>query len=147
MAEWDWEENEKRGLDPHKLSLGSGKKARWICPKGHKWDSDIYHRARKGGNCPYCSNKKVLAGYNDLKSQRPDLMNDWDYGANTIDPSTVAVKSNKIVTWVCPKGHKYQKAIIRRVAGEDCPTCSKALRTSFPEQCFYYYIKKSTRMQ
>lgn len=142
IAEWDWEENEKRGLDPHKLSLGSGKRASWICSNGHRWDSDIYHRARRGSNCPYCSNKKILAGFNDLQSQRPELMSEWDYETNTIDPSTVAVKSNKAVTWVCPKGHKYQKAIFRRVAGEDCPTCSKALRTSFPEQCFYYYIKK-----
>lgn len=28
MAEWDWEENEKRGLNPHELTHGSGKKLR-----------------------------------------------------------------------------------------------------------------------
>lgn len=31
MAEWDWEENEKSGLDPTKLPLGSGKKVNWVC--------------------------------------------------------------------------------------------------------------------
>ncbi len=142
MAEWNWEENNKRGLDPHKLTIGSGKKANWICSKGHKWDIDIYHRARKGTNCPYCSNKKVLSGYNDLQSQRPDLMADWDYKANTIDPSTIAVMSTKKAVWICPKGHQYTKEIYKRSSGEGCPICNKALRTSFPEQCFFFYIKK-----
>ena len=142
MAEWDWEENNKCGFDPRKLSIGSGKKANWVCAKGHKWTTSIYHRTRRGTNCPYCSNKKVLPGYNDLQSLRPDLMADWDFDANTIDPSTVAVMSNKVAAWVCPKGHQYTKAISKRAFGEGCPSCAKALRTSFPEQCFFFYTKK-----
>ena len=142
MAEWDWEENEKCNLDPQNLTLGSGKKVHWVCSKGHKWTTSIGHRVGRGTNCPYCSNKKVLPGYNDLQSQCPDLMAEWDYEDNTIDPSTVAVKSNKTAAWICPKGHKYPKAIYKRVIGEGCPVCAAALRTSFPEQCYYYYIKK-----
>ena len=142
MAEWDWEENKKNGIDPHKLTIGSGKKANWICQKGHTWAASIYDRARKGSNCPYCSNKKILSGYNDLQSQRPDLMADWDFEKNTIDPSAVAVMSNKEAFWICPKGHQYSKAIYKRASGEGCPACAHALRTSFPEQCFFYYIKK-----
>lgn len=142
MAEWDWEENEKAGLDPHKLTIGSGKKANWICAKGHRWATAIGHRARRGTNCPYCSNKKVLAGYNDLQSQRPDLMDEWDFENNTIDPSSIAVGSNKVVAWICPKGHKYTKAVQARAAGAGCPRCAYARATSFPEQCFFYYTKK-----
>ena len=142
MTEWDWEENNKRNLDPKQLTIGSGKKASWICQKGHRWDTSIYHRTKRGTNCPYCSNKKILPGYNDLQSQRPDLMTEWDYDANTIDPSAVAVMSNKIAAWICPKGHKYTKVIYGRVSGQGCPVCAHALRTSFPEQCFYYYTKK-----
>lgn len=142
MAEWDWAENEKCNLDPQKLTPGSGKKASWICSKGHRWATSIYSRTTKGTNCPYCSNKKILAGYNDLQSQRPDLVEDWDYEENTIDPSAVAVKSNKIAAWICPKGHKYHKEISRRASGEGCPVCSRALRTSFPEQCFFFYTRK-----
>ena len=37
MSEWDWEENDRCELDPKKLTLGSGKKANWVCTKGHKW--------------------------------------------------------------------------------------------------------------
>ena len=89
MAEWDWEENEKCGLDPRKLSIGSGKRANWVCSKGHKWSTSIYHRARRGSNCPYCSNKKVLSGYNDLQSQRPDLMVEWDFPTSYGEYATV----------------------------------------------------------
>ena len=142
MSEWDWKENNKRGLDPRKLTLGSGKKAYWICPKGHEWDTAICHRTERGSSCPYCSNKRVLVGYNDLQSQRPDLMKEWDFDANYIDPSAVVVGSNKKVAWVCPKGHKYTKMIYLRASGSGCPICAKGRGTSFPEKCFFYYTKK-----
>ena len=79
MAEWDWEENDKQNLYPNTLTYGSSKKVSWICSKGHKWVTSIYHRTSRGSNCPYCSNKKILPGYNDLQSQRPDLMCEWNY--------------------------------------------------------------------
>lgn len=142
MKEWDWDENNKRGLDPSKLTRGSGKEASWICSNGHKWKASIYHRASRGQRCPICSNHRILAGYNDLKSQCPDLMSEWDFETNTLDPATVALKSNKVVSWVCPKGHRYKKAIYKRVSGEGCSACSHARRTSFPEQCFFFYVKK-----
>ena len=143
MAEWNWEENEKRGLDPNKLTLGSGKKVSWICAKNHIWDRDIAHRVARNSNCPYCSNKRVWHGFNDLESQRPDLMEEWDFENNTINPSEVLVGSNKSVNWICPRGHKYSKEIFKRAkAGEGCKICSRALRTSFPEQCFFFYTQK-----
>lgn len=142
MKEWDWDENNKCGLDPSKLTRGSGKEANWVCSNGHKWKASIYHRASRGQNCPYCSNQRILPGYNDLQSQRPDLMDEWDFETNTIDPAAVALRSNKIASWICPKGHRYKKAIYKRVSGEGCAVCSHARRTSFPEQCFFFYVKK-----
>jgi len=142
MSEWNWEENDKRDLDPRKLTAGSGKKPNWICSKGHHWDAAISHRVSRNSSCPYCSNKRILAGFNDLKSQYPELMKEWDFDSNAIDPSTVALKSNKIANWICPKGHKYSKAIYQRVEGADCPICMRARRTSFPEQCFFFYTKQ-----
>ena len=142
MAEWDWGKNEDLGFDPTKITCGSNKKVNWICSKGHRYTASVYHRTSRSSGCPYCSSKRILPGYNDLQSKRPDLMSEWDFLANTINPSTVAVKSNKFAHWICPKGHKYIKRICNRSNGEDCPTCSQARRTSFPEQCFYFYIKK-----
>lgn len=39
-------------------------------------------------------------GINDLPSQRPDLMSQWDYEKNeNIEPKSIAVRSNKKVWW------------------------------------------------
>lgn len=72
MSEWNWEENTKRKLDPTKLTIGSGKKASWICSKGHVWDTSIYHRSRRGLNCPYCANKKYCP---DIMIYNPSIQN------------------------------------------------------------------------
>ena len=142
MKEWNWEENNKIKIFPNEIFWGSGKKVHWICYNGHKWITSIRHRTLRGTNCPYCSNKKILSGYNDLKSQRPDLMKEWDYEKNILDPEKVAILSPKKAYWICPKGHKYEKSIYDRVKGKGCPVCVRSKSTSFPEQCFYYYIKK-----
>lgn len=36
-------------------------------------------------NCPYCSNRKLLKGYNDFltTNQNPQLLDEWDYTRNT----------------------------------------------------------------
>ncbi len=142
IKEWDWTENNKLNITPKNVYFGSSKKAHWVCSKRHKWVTSINHRTVRGTNCPYCSNKKILAGYNDLKSQRPDLMEEWDYEKNSIDPEKVAVLSPKKAYWICSRGHRYEKAIYNRAKGIGCPICTRAQGTSFPEQCFYYYIKK-----
>lgn len=142
MDEWDWEANNAEDFDPRKITIGSGLKIHWICSKGHKWITSVYHRARKNTNCPYCGNKKVLKGYNDLETLRPDLMDEWDYSDNMFSPDSVTCGSNKIANWICSKGHRYNKSIVKKVNGEGCPICNKGSGTSFPEQCFYYYIKK-----
>ena len=57
MAEWDFEENTKLGLDPDKLTCGSNKTAHWKCGKGHSWEEVIYKRVN-GKECPFCSRFK-----------------------------------------------------------------------------------------
>jgi hypothetical protein len=72
MAEWNWEKNSELNFDPKTLTLGSNKKAWWKCSKGHEWQASIGHRSQ-GRGCPYCSNQKVLRGYNDLQTVNPTL--------------------------------------------------------------------------
>lgn len=49
-SQWD---NEKNGdLTPSMVSAGSGRKAWFICDKGHSWNTRIADRKRFG--CPYC---------------------------------------------------------------------------------------------
>lgn len=143
MKEWDWQANNNEGLEPSQLSSGSNKKANWICNKGHKWKSTIHGRNFEGYGCPYCSNQKILPGYNDLATTHPELLQDWDYQKNTLKPSEVTARSNRKVWWKCTKGHEYQaKACGRSVLHNGCAKCKAGNQTSFPEQAIFYYIKQ-----
>ena len=106
------------------LTLGLNKKIWWICPNGHEYYSLIAKRA-KGNGCPYCNGKKVLEGYNDLKTYYPHLVNEWDYEKNkVIKPTDVLCGSNKKVWWKCSKGHEWESSIYSRTRGDGCPYCS-----------------------
>ena len=51
MQEWDWEKNNKLGLDPTKLTCGSHKKVWWKCKDGHEWKKEIRYRIKLNYNC------------------------------------------------------------------------------------------------
>lgn len=142
MSEWNWEENNKLGLNPSTVTCGSGKKAFWICKNGHSWQASIDNR-NKGRGCPYCANKLVLKGFNDLATINPELAKEWNYDKNgNLKPDMVTANSNKKVWWKCKKGHEWQATIANRNRGTGCPDCAKELQTSFPEQAIYFYVKK-----
>ena len=123
MKEWDWEANTKEGLDPTQLTIGSNKKAHWVCSKGHKWKREIYGRSF-GYGCPYCSRLKVWAGDNDLATTHPELLKEWDYEKNTIKPTEISARSNRKIWWKCLKGHSYDATPAKRTIGQGCPYCS-----------------------
>lgn len=123
MLEWNWKKNNELGLDPTKITYSSGQKAWWVCKEGHEWFAFISNRT-KGSGCPYCSGRKVLAGYNDLATIRPDLAREWNYKKNDgLTPQMVTQKSNKKVWWVCDKGHEWEAIINNRQKGANCPYC------------------------
>ena len=50
----------------------------WACPEDprHEWEATVKDRAF-GYGCPYCSNQRILAGYNDLATVHPHLLEEW----------------------------------------------------------------------
>ena len=74
-------------------------------------------------NCPYCGNKKILVGYNDLFTTHPRFKDEWDYEKNDILPTEVTFGSGKKVWWKCSKGHSWQSAITNRTQGSGCVFC------------------------
>ena len=124
MSEWDFEKNLE--YSPYKIMLGSGKKIWWKCEKGHSWECTPNSRTNKNGTgCPYCSNHRVISGYNDLYTLRPDLAKEWHQSKNAeISPTQVSVGSNKKAWWICKNGHEYQASIANRNIGYGCPYCS-----------------------
>ena len=124
MAEWHWEKNNALGYDPTALTLGMGYKVWWKCGEGHEWDDTILHRSQ-GRNCPYCSNHRILLGYNNLFATNPEFESEWDYSKNTaINPEHITSGSHEKVWWICAKGHRFQSVIRERVKGTGCPYCS-----------------------
>ena len=83
MSEWDWDKNSEIGLNPNTLTEGSNKKAWWICEQKHSWYAVIVSRV-KGHGCSYCSNQKVLKGYNDLETVLPVLSKEWNHHSSSI---------------------------------------------------------------
>ena len=124
LAEWDKQKNEKLGLSPDGLTLGSTKKPWWKCSQDHSWQAAIYSRAN-GSGCPYCSGQKAWRGFNDLVTRFPDLRNEWDKEKNfPVTPYDVTAGSNKRVWWKCQRKHSWQAAISSRTKGVGCPFCS-----------------------
>ena len=126
--EWNYEKNFE--LTPNLFMPSSGKEVWWKCTNGHEWQARIASRTR-GAGCPYCSGKKVLKGYNDLKTLNIALAQEWNTSKNgTLTTESVTIHSNKKVWWICSKGHEWQSTIDNRTKGNGCPYCSgrKALK-------------------
>lgn len=124
INEWNWEKN--KNLSPFDFSYNSHFSVWWKCSKGHEWKSPINNRAKANGTkCPYCSNNKILKGYNDFASLHPALLEDWDYEKNTLNPFEIAEKSNKIVFWKCHIcGYEWKSPPAIRIK-KQCPGCVK----------------------
>jgi len=121
--EWDYEKN--KGLTPVDITPNSHKKVWWKCSNGHEWQAAISDRNR-GRGCPYCSNKKVLLGYNDLATTNPEIAAEWHPTKNgDLLPTMVSSGSHKKVWWKCKNGHEWQSKIEKRKAGNGCPVCRK----------------------
>ena len=122
LEEWDYELNTFR---PDEVSAGSEKRVHWICKKGHRWEARAADRTSKHRGCPYCANKRILKGYNDLATTHPHLVEDWDFDSNDVSPYEISYGSTKKVLWKCKKcGEQYEAAICDRVHGNGCPYCS-----------------------
>lgn len=125
LKEWDYVKN--GDLRPETLALGSGKKAWWICPKGHSFSTSIYYRTKLNIGCAVCSGKKILIGFNDLKTLSPAFISEWDYEKNTpLTPEAVTSGSHKKVWWKCNKcNNSWLSPVASRSQGRGCPECSK----------------------
>ena len=138
--EWNYKKN--NGLTPLDVTANSSKKVWWKCSNDHEWQARIDSR-NMGNGCPYCSGRYAVKGENDLQAINPILAKEWNYKKNNgLTPMDVTPKSNKIVWWICSKGHEWQATIFNRNKGVGCPVCNSERNTSFPEYVIAYYLAK-----
>lgn len=124
--EWDYEEN--IGLTPTTITAGSRRTVSWICPKGHKYKMSIADR-RRGDNCPYCSGRRILPGFNDLQTTHPEVASEWHPTKNgNKHPTEVSHGMTIKIWWKCSKcGNEWSASPNSRTrpSATGCPKCGK----------------------
>lgn len=127
LKEWDYEENEKLGIDPFKIGSSFKGKVHWIgADCGHHFQAWISTRI-KGTGCSYCSpgTSAVLEGFNDLATEHPDLAAQWHRTKNgSLKPTQVRSSSGRKVWWLGECGCEWEANINNRVRGAGCRYCT-----------------------
>lgn len=150
----EWNNNKNGTLSPYMFSSGSQQKVWWKCKENHEWQASISSRT-KGSNCPYCTGRYILSGYNDFETIHPEFLPEWDYEKNApLLPSQVLHSSNKKIWWRCHQNHSWQTMIAARLNGSNCPFCSNQkilagyndLSTTHPELLKEWDYQKNTAL-
>ena len=125
INQWDYDKNNALGFDPNILTCGSHKKVWWKCDLNHSYDMVIKSKYHGNLGCPYCSNHRLLKGYNDLATVYPNIASEWNYNKNNgLLPSDVLFGSAKKVWWTCSLGHEWEATIDNRIHNHGCPYCA-----------------------
>lgn len=140
---------EKSDFTPLQIVEGSNKIVWWKCEENHEWKAKVSDRKKYG--CPYCSNQRLLIGFNDFASNNPQLLKEWDYDKNTVSPENLFKKSYHKIWWKCEKGHSYEMRSSDRIRGYNCHYCSGRypikgetdLFTTHPDLCKEWNYKKN----
>ena len=127
ITEWDYDRNGE--LKPEMIKAGSSISANWIGSKcGYRWTAQSGHRAINHTGCPKCAGLVFEKGVNDLATQNPELLKEWDYELNSAEglvPTEIQYNSSRKAHWICSKcGHKWVVSIRNRsVDGRGCIKC------------------------
>ena len=114
-----WDERRNTG-SPGGYKAGSNKVMRWRCGIGHSWEESIVHQGKQG-NCPYCSGRRILLGFNDAATLHPHLLE--FYSPDNEKPLGECNSRDK-PWWRCAEGHVFIRALPTILeGGVNCPRC------------------------
>lgn len=136
----EWHPTLNGNLTPYDRTITSNKKAWWVCEKGHEWEAIISNRSNKGHGCPYCGNRQLLVGFNDMWTTNPELAK---LLLNPEDGYKYMQSSGQYVDWkCCTCGEVIKNKKISHIVqiGVNCPNCSDGI--SYPEKVMYHVLKK-----
>ena len=124
-AQWHPERNGV--LLPSQVAIHSNRQVWWRCKLGHEWKSTVASRTFSRTACPYCAGRKVLPGFNDLKTLEPKVAAQWHPTLNEqLEPTMVTPGCRKKVWWKCTDGHEWKAVIYSRTGNQmcGCPVCA-----------------------
>ena len=150
-----WHPTKNLGIDPNTLSPATHRKVWWVCDKGHEWRTEVKLRTN-GSGCPFCANRRIIVGENDLAATHPELLSQWDQARNgQLTPQQVTAGKKIKVWWTCDKGHSWRATIqSRAIHGTGCPVCSgklvipgeNDLATAFPQLAAQWHPEKNGQL-
>jgi hypothetical protein len=120
----DWDSDLNSDTSPSDVVAGSNKKYWWVCSREHRFEASVSNRTLRKQGCPFCSSNRVLAGFNDLATTKPELAAQWSIRNSPIKASDVLPGSNKKYWWKCSNNHEWEQSPNVRSAGNNCPICS-----------------------
>lgn len=127
-----WHPTKNGDLTPKDVTIGSGRKIWWVCPKvsEHIWDARVNARV-KGRGCRYCGGKvKFGKEYKSFAEAYPEIAVEWHPTKNEeLTPDKVSEGSGKAVWWKCSRNpkHEWQAKVQYRkslLGDGSCPYCS-----------------------
>lgn len=124
---WDWDLNT---MELTKISSGTDKEAWFICHLcGRRYPISVRRWCKMEIPCKYCRDHttRILPFDETFAGQYPELVKDWDFSKNEINPSRITKNYSKNVYWRCHKcGTGWEARVDMRVLGlRLCPKCSK----------------------
>ena len=117
---WDYEKNI---IKPNEVAPSCKEIIYWKCDNGHSYQTSLNKISKEG--CPYCSNRKILKGFNDFASCYSEYLKYWNYKKNDKNPDEI-FKSGTYNAWFkCEKGHDFQIKINKLHNQKTfCPICN-----------------------
>jgi hypothetical protein len=138
-------------LQIEKISPTSKKSIYWLCQQGHTFRMSIISRTHSHnknnsrGKCPICYS---------FGSLFPEAAKRWHPTKNRKTPFDFPPKTQKIVWWLCEKGHTIDASINSRANGSGCRICSnhqvnpyRNLATEYPEISKYWHSSLNGKLK
>lgn len=118
-----WNSTKNKGLRACDVAANDNRKAWWTDELGHSWEASIASR-NAGKGCPYCANRLLLRGFNDLATRNPALADEWDDEENKpLTARDVIYGTHDYAWWKCKLGHSWRAQVSNRANGTGCPYC------------------------
>jgi NAD-dependent SIR2 family protein deacetylase len=130
--------------DPAMVLAGTEKNLNWRCNKcACEWKATGANRVKKNGTgCPSCANRKVLPGFNDMQTLRPDLAKEYIGDATKVIPGT-----GSLLRWKCSKcSYKWSSTGSDRSGGHGCKKCAK-YGFQVANQSVFYLISDGPKLK
>ncbi|NLE27705.1 MAG: zinc-ribbon domain-containing protein [Clostridiaceae bacterium] len=130
VKEW----SSKNDRTPETVRKSNAIPAWWTCSTCNgEYQYRIADREVGDNACPYCSDKKVIPGYNSFLVVHKELMSEWLHVENTligINPDFVLHCDRKVAWWKCNECNmKYMQSIFNKQLKQkrghsSCPRCN-----------------------